>query len=215
MHLNGVQIICPMRLDPFSPDLHFALGNALVLPSWGALAVSTPTRRWTPARWRLTGVVVPLLLAPAHAALFPVHRGRGGHGSLAAVRQLFDRPGRLAGGWLHDLAFDRFVGAGIARRAAVLGLHHAGVVPCLGLTFLFGPLGLLAFALGVAAGLARGGHQPPAGAGRGAGAAGCAPRGHRHVGGRGRVDAAVALGLRGGVTKFRPGARATIRAPAR
>jgi hypothetical protein len=28
-----------MNLDPFSPELHFALGNALVLPCWLALAV--------------------------------------------------------------------------------------------------------------------------------------------------------------------------------
>ena len=136
-----------MNLDPFSPELHFALGNALVLPCWLALAVSTPSRRWTPALWRITSIAVPLLLALAYAMLLLVHRGPGGYGSLAEVRQLFDRPGLLAAGWLHDLAFDLFVGTWIARRAAAIGLHHAGVVPCLGLTFLFGLVGLLAFAL--------------------------------------------------------------------
>lgn len=137
----------PMNFDPLSPDLHFALANALVLPCWIALAVSAPSRRWTPALWRLTGVVVPLLLALAYAALWVVHRGPGGYGSLAEVRQLFDRPGLLAAGWLHYLAFDLFVGTWIARRAAALAIPHGWVVPCLVLTFLFGPVGLLAFAL--------------------------------------------------------------------
>ena len=46
------------------------------------------------------------------------HWGPGGFGSLAEVRQLFERPGLLAAGWLHYLAFDLFVGTWIARDAA-------------------------------------------------------------------------------------------------
>ena len=131
----------------FDPDLHFGLGNALALACWLALAASPPSRRWTPMVWAVTGRAVPLLLALAYLGLMVVHRGSGGFGSLAEVRQLFDRPGLLAAGWLHYLAFDLFVGTWIARRAGHLGLPHAWVLPCLLLTFLLGPLGLLAFAL--------------------------------------------------------------------
>jgi hypothetical protein len=53
----------------------------------------------------------------------------------------------LAAGWLHYLAFDLFVGAWIAERAGALGIPHLLVLPLLLLTFLFGPAGLLAFAL--------------------------------------------------------------------
>ena len=56
-------------------------------------------------------------------------------------------PALLTAGWLHYLAFDLFVGAWIAERAAALGLPHLVVLPLLALTFLFGPAGLLAFAV--------------------------------------------------------------------
>lgn len=134
-------------MNLWAPDLHFGAGNTLALACWVALALSPPTRRWAPAVWAVTGRAVPLLLALAYLGLLVVHRGPGGFGSLAQVRQLFDQPGLLAAGWLHYLAFDLFVGTWMARRAGQLGLGHAWVLPCLLLTFLFGPLGLLAFFL--------------------------------------------------------------------
>jgi hypothetical protein len=73
--------------------------------------------------------------------------GDGGYGSLEEVRRLFDVTGLLAAGWLHYLAFDLFVGAWIAERSGALGIPHAAVLPLLLLTFMFGPAGLLAFAL--------------------------------------------------------------------
>lgn len=134
-------------MNPFDPDLHFGLGNALALVCWVALAVSPASRPWASTVWLVTGRAVPLLLAVAYVALLVVHRGPGGFDSLARVRQLFDQPGLLAAGWLHYLAFDLFVGTWITKRAGQLGLHHAWVIPCLLLTFLFGPAGLLCFVL--------------------------------------------------------------------
>ncbi len=133
-------------MNPFDPELHFRLGSALALAGWVMLALSPPSRRWTPMVWRLTGLVLPLVLGVAYGLLFAVHHGPGGYGSLQAVRQLFDQPGLLAAGWLHYLAFDLFVGTWIARRGAAVGMPHAALLPCLALTFLFGPAGLLAFA---------------------------------------------------------------------
>lgn len=129
-----------------TPTLAFQLGNLLALGGWVALIASPPTRPWAPTVWKLAGRAIPLMLAVAYVALIAVHWGPGGFGSLAQVRQLFDQPGLLAAGWLHYLAFDLFVGTWIARRAGELGLPHALAVPCLLLTFLFGPAGLLAFA---------------------------------------------------------------------
>lgn len=133
-------------MDALSPDLAFRAGNLLALSGWIALALSPPARRWTPRVWRLTGWVLPLLLALAYVALLLGHWGPGGFGSLAEVRQLFERPGPLAAGWLHYLAFDLFVGTWIARDAAQRGVPHLAVLPCLALTFIFGPAGLLAYA---------------------------------------------------------------------
>ncbi len=134
-------------MNPLSPDLAFRAGSLLALAGWIALALSSPSRRWTPRVWQLTGYWVPLLLALGYVALLLAHWGPGGFGSLAELRQLFERPGLLAAGWLHYLAFDLFVGTSIARDAAQRGLPHAAVLPCLALTFLLGPAGALAYAL--------------------------------------------------------------------
>ena len=133
-------------MNPLSPDLAFRAGNLLALAGWIALALSPPSRRWTPRVWQLTGLGLPLLLALGYVALLLGHWGPGGFGSLAEVWQWFERPGLLAAGWLHYLAFDLFVGTWIARDAAQRGLAHAAVLPCLALTFMFGPAGLLAYA---------------------------------------------------------------------
>lgn len=130
------------------PDLVFRLGNAAALPAWLALALSPASARWAPTVRRLAGRVWPAGLAVAYVALIAVHwRGEGGFGSLDEVRALFAVPGALAAGWLHYLAFDLFVGAWIAERAAARGWPHALLLPVLALTFLFGPAGLLAYAL--------------------------------------------------------------------
>ena len=128
------------------PDTVFSLANSAALLAWVALAVSPAGRPWTPGVWRVTGRLLPLAFAMLYGALLVVHwRGQGGFGSLAEVRALFDVPGALAAGWLHYLAFDLFVGTWIAQRGAALGLPHWQLLPVLLLTFVFGPLGLLAF----------------------------------------------------------------------
>jgi hypothetical protein len=133
-------------MNPLDPDLAFRVANLVALAGWVALAASPPSRRWTPAVWRVTGGLIPLALGAAYVVLLLGHWGPGGYGSLAQVRQLFDRPGLLAAGWLHYLAFDLFVGTWIARQAARRGVSHLALLPCLALAFLFGPAGLLAFA---------------------------------------------------------------------
>ncbi|MFM1987294.1 MAG: hypothetical protein RJA99_251 [Pseudomonadota bacterium] len=130
-----------------APDTVFAVANGLALPAWVALAASPPNARWTRWTWALTGRALPLVFAVAYVALLltsPASEG-GGFGSIVQVRALFAVDHALTAGWLHYLAFDLFVGTWIARRAGELGLPHWAIVPVLGLTFLFGPAGLLAF----------------------------------------------------------------------
>jgi hypothetical protein len=89
---------------------------------------------------------MPVALSLVYVVMLASHwRGEGGFGSIAQVRALFDVPGALVAGWVHYLAFDLFVGAWIAERAAALRVPHWQVVPVLILTFMFGPAGLLAF----------------------------------------------------------------------
>jgi hypothetical protein len=129
-----------------SPETIFSICTKLVLPGW-LLLVFAPRWRWS-ARV-VSAVVAPLTLAVVYAYLVAAHFGRseGGFGSLADVGRLFQNQHALLAGWIHYLAFDLFVGAWEVRDAQRVGLHHLLVVPCLVLTFLFGPAGLLLYFL--------------------------------------------------------------------
>lgn len=127
-----------------TPEALFSLASSAVLPGW-LLLIFAPRWRWTTAL--VTGVLLPILLGLLYLYLIAVHwaGSSGGFGSLAEVRQLFDVPGLLLAGWVHYLAFDLFVGTWEVRDARRLGIPHLLVVPCLLLTFLFGPIGLLLY----------------------------------------------------------------------
>ena len=51
----------------------------------------------------------------------------------------------ILAGWVHYLAFDFFIGCWMVIDAAERGIKHLLVVPCLVLTFMFGPAGLLLY----------------------------------------------------------------------
>jgi hypothetical protein len=127
-----------------SPDALFSIATAAVLPGWLLLIVA-PRWRWTA---RLVGpVILPALLAGLYVYVLVAHMpgAPGGFGSLRDLRLFFERPELLLAGWVHYLAFDLFVGSWEVRDAVRNGIRHAWVVPCLVLTLLFGPLGLLAY----------------------------------------------------------------------
>jgi hypothetical protein len=127
-----------------SPERIFSLCGMLVLPGW-LLLIFLP--RWKWGARLICPVVIPLLLALVYLWLVATTFGRaqGGFGSLAEVSLLFQNPRALLAGWIHYLAFDLFVGSWEVRDARRAGVRHLLVVPCLVLTFLFGPVGLLLY----------------------------------------------------------------------
>lgn len=129
-----------------TPDFLFDLSGPLVLVGWGALILSPLSPVWAD---RLAALILPLILSVAYAALvLGFWAGSpGGFSSLPEVMALFTTPGVALAGWLHYLAFDLFVGAWITRTARAEGIAHGYVLPCLLLTFLFGPAGFLAFSI--------------------------------------------------------------------
>lgn len=132
----------------FAPEALFSLGSTLAMAGWVALAASPAGARWAPMARRVAGLGLPLLLALAYAVLILRHGlGDGGYGSLAEVQRLFEHPGVATAGWLHYLAFDLFVGAWIHERWQAARLPHTVLLVLLALTFLFGPAGLLAWAV--------------------------------------------------------------------
>ena len=91
------------------------------------------------------GVVIPLILSAGYLALIAMHfeGAEGGFGSLADVATLFGKQELLLAGWIHYLAFDLFIGAWEVRDAQRNEIPHLVVIPCLLMTFMLGPIGLL------------------------------------------------------------------------
>jgi hypothetical protein len=128
----------------------FGVANTIALISWLFLASTLfvpSVRRWG---WRITGIIVPALFAVAYilALVAGLQSGAsGGFDSLEQVRLLFSNDFALLGGWIHYLAFDLFVGTWIARNGVNTTTPRLLLVVCLVLTFMVGPVGLLAYVL--------------------------------------------------------------------
>ena len=130
-----------------SPNQLFSIANFLALSCWLLLA-ALPGKKWVSAV--VTGVAVPVLFAAIYSVIIALtfSTAEGGFSSLSDVASLFSNPWLLLAGWIHYLAFDLLVGTWETRDARERGISHLLVLPCLVLTFLFGPAGWLLY-LGV------------------------------------------------------------------
>jgi hypothetical protein len=126
-----------------NPEAVFGVANAIALVAWAAL-VFAPRWRWT---IRLAELGAPALLAAAYVVILATHWSIDvdSFSTLANVSALFENRWALLAGWVHYLAFDLLVGGWISREAITRGVPHRLVVPCLVLTFLFGPAGWLLY----------------------------------------------------------------------
>jgi hypothetical protein len=131
--------------DPMNATQLFDLTGPLALLGWLALVLSPLAPR--AAQW--VAIAVPLVFSTLYTGLILAYwaGAEGGFTALADVQLLFTHPHIALAGWVHYLAFDLFLGAWAVRTARAEGIPHWAVIPCLALTFLFGPAGLLAFAI--------------------------------------------------------------------
>jgi hypothetical protein len=128
-----------------SPETLFLICNNGVLPAWLLLAFA-PTWSWT--QRIVHQVWIPILLGSVYLGVFvtsPESPAGGGFSSLSGVMALFTSPHFALVGWVHYLVFDLFVGAWEVRDARRRSISHVFVVPCLALTLMLGPVGLLAY----------------------------------------------------------------------
>ena len=126
-----------------TPPQIFPVVNLIALLAWVALA-ALPRQRWVAKT--IAGWAVPAVLAMVYAALIVSNRGGpGSFSSLDGVALLFSNPWLLLAGWVHYLAFDLLVGAWEVQDARARGVSHLLVLPCLFLTFMFGPAGWLLY----------------------------------------------------------------------
>jgi len=119
----------------------FQAANTTALVSWIVLVVQP--KRTAP----ILRFAVPLSMAVLYiwALSTAPTNPDGGFGSLAQVKALFTQDRAILAGWVHYLAFDFFIGCWMVMDAAERGIKHLLVVPCMFLTFMFGPVGLMLY----------------------------------------------------------------------
>lgn len=119
----------------------FEYANTTALLCWIVL-VFQPKRTASVMRFVIPGAMAVLYIWALSTT--PANPD-GGFGSLAQVKALFTQDRAILAGWVHYLAFDLFVGCWMVLDANERGIKHLMVVPCLVLTFMFGPAGLLLY----------------------------------------------------------------------
>lgn len=122
----------------------FSAANIGAMAGWLLLALA-PLRR---GPILLAARSVGVLLAVAYTGLMISWMSSGApmdFSRLDGLAVAFSNPSVMLVGWVHYLAFDLWVGAWEAEAAPKWGVPHWALVPCLGLTFLLGPMGLLLF----------------------------------------------------------------------
>lgn len=119
----------------------FQIANTTALLSWIVLMLQP--KRTAP----ILRFAIPVAMAVLYiwALATAPNNPDGGFGSLAQVKALFTQDRAILAGWVHYLAFDLFVGCWMVMDAADRGIKHLFVIPCLALTFMFGPAGLLLY----------------------------------------------------------------------
>ncbi|HEX8217503.1 MAG TPA: abscisic acid-deficient protein Aba4 family protein [Allosphingosinicella sp.] len=120
----------------------FWIAHVPTLAGWAALFFAwsrgVPFARWAAVTVAIGYAIVFLLAAREAGALARDY-------SLAGVAAFFDVSMLQLLGWIHYLAFDLFVGSWIVEEGQRLGISRALIAPCLILTLMLGPLGLLLF----------------------------------------------------------------------
>jgi hypothetical protein len=129
-----------------TPNQAFDILNLVALAAWVLLLLSPRLSHWAST---VTGAVVPAVLATVYSAVVVSTwaGSEGGFSSLAEVAALFSNPWILLAGWTHYLAFDLLVGNWEMHDARRRGIPYVLVLPCLVLTFLFGPAGWLLYGI--------------------------------------------------------------------
>ena len=131
-------------------DLILNAVNLSVMPAW-ALLIFAPN--WDLTKKLVHSMLYPVILGAVYVGIlilllfFGMGSPDGSFSSIEGIRALFSVDGGIVVGWAHYLVFDLFVGAWEARDAKRRGFSHWLLIPCLALTFMFGPTGLLLYLL--------------------------------------------------------------------
>ena len=128
-----------------SPDTVFQYCNTIALFGWIILIVASPL--WMQFDKFVIGIVISLF-AIVYTWLI-VNSIKPGDfekfGSLSGVMELFTSKTAVTAGWVHYLAFDLLTGTWIKKNSLRYNISHWLIIPCMLLTFMLGPVGLLLY----------------------------------------------------------------------
>lgn len=126
-------------------EMIYSACSTLAMLGWLALLLAPLNRGYAISFARGAALILALAYL---VQMFTITQPTGGDFfTLAGVTALFTMPGNVMLGWTHYLAFDLFIGSWQAEDSAAQGLPHWLLIPCLGLTFVVGPIGLLVYFL--------------------------------------------------------------------
>jgi ABA DEFICIENT 4-like len=130
-----------------SPDSVFQSCSTIAMLGWLVLLIISPF--WSSFDKFLVGIIITLFSIVYAWLIFQVFRPEDFEkfGSLNGVMELFTDKTAVTAGWVHYLAFDLFTGIWIKKNAQKYNIHHLILIPCLLLTFMLGPIGLLLYLL--------------------------------------------------------------------
>jgi len=122
----------------------FSLAGTVAALQW-LLLIILP--KWRVTQWLIRYPVVPVLLSVIYCIYIVgfFNTPGGGYNSLQQVRTLFADDGLLLAGWVHYLAFDLLIGFAIVSASQKKNITHWLVIPCLIMTFMFGPCGFMLY----------------------------------------------------------------------
>lgn len=122
----------------------FSLVSTIAAIQWSILIVLP---KWKITKWLIAYAAIPIFFSLLYAFFIVgfFNLPGAGFGSIAKVRTLFSNDNLLLAGWIHYLAFDLLIGFHILKSAQSNAIAHLLVIPCLILTFMFGPCGYLLY----------------------------------------------------------------------
>ena len=130
-----------------SPDSIFETCSTIAMVGWIVLLIISPF--WSSFDKFLIGIIITLFAVIYAWLIFQVFSPGDFEkfGSLNGVMELFTDKTAVTAGWVHYLAFDLLTGIWIKKNALKYNIHHLILIPCLLLTFMLGPIGLLLYLL--------------------------------------------------------------------
>ena len=130
-----------------SPDSIFQTCSTIAMAGWLVLLIISPF--WSSFDKFLIGIIITLFAIVYAWLIFQVFSPGDFEkfGSLNGVMELFTNKTAVTAGWVHYLTFDLLTGIWIKKNAQKYNFHHLILIPCLLLTFMLGPIGLLLYLL--------------------------------------------------------------------